>query len=224
MAAHATVCADVGALVPYLPAVQARWLVEDPLPRHRTMPGTLVFADVSGFTPLTEKLAARGKVGAEELTEILNEVDDRLLSVAEAHGGDLLKFGGDALLLLFEGDGHERRGAAAAHGMQVALRPFRRLRTGGGPASLRMSVGVSSGDVVLFHVGGSSRWNRRPTPARCCCPRRRLQRCRPDRSVLSALERPSWPPRRPRPGATSGRSGRPRRWRPASARCSASTS
>ena len=34
--------------------------------------GTLCFADVSGFTKLSERLARSGRVGAEELTAILS--------------------------------------------------------------------------------------------------------------------------------------------------------
>ena len=35
---------------------------------------TMVFADISGFTALTEKLARRGRIGAEELIETLNRI------------------------------------------------------------------------------------------------------------------------------------------------------
>lgn len=141
----------------YVPALQLRWLDEDPATRWRDVVGTMVFADVSGFTPLTEKLAKQGRVGAEQLTEILNRVFTGLLDEAMAHGGDLLKFGGDALLLLFEGEGHQRRAAAAAAAMQEALRPFRRFAVEGGYVSLRMSVGVGSGTFQMFLVGDSHR-------------------------------------------------------------------
>jgi class 3 adenylate cyclase/tetratricopeptide (TPR) repeat protein len=144
---------STSALRPYVAAVHARWLFEQPERRYRCLHGTLVFADISGFTPLTERLARRGRVGAEALTDVLNEVFDALLSVAAAHGGDLLKFGGDALLLLFDGVGHERRACAAAAGMQKALRPWRRSHTEAGAMSLRMSVGVATGDIHAYLVG-----------------------------------------------------------------------
>lgn len=148
--------ADPG-LSAYVPAVQMEWLSSHPERRAWTVPGSLVFADVSGFTPLTEKLARRGKVGAEELTDILNQVFTGLLDEATSFGGDLLKFGGDALLLLFRDEGHERRAVAAAAAMQAALAPFRKFATNGGNVSLRMSVGVNSGLFPLFLVGGSHR-------------------------------------------------------------------
>ena len=116
------------ALSPYLARVALDWLATEPDARRRTVDGTILFADVSGFTPLTERLARQGKVGAEELTDVLNDVFGRLLAVAAETGGDLVKFGGDALLLLFTGEGHARRAAGCAEGLLTALRPFRRFR------------------------------------------------------------------------------------------------
>lgn len=142
----------------YVPLCHAAWLAVDPGgPQGRVVDATLVFSDVSGFTPLTERLSRLGRVGAERLTDVLNQIMGGLLDVAADHGGDLLKFGGDALLLQFDGPGHAERAVAAAHAMQRALRPFRRLRTEAGTVSLRMSVGVASGPVVQLLVGDRHR-------------------------------------------------------------------
>ncbi len=140
---------------PYLSALHRRWSAHADPPSWRSTDGTLVFADVSGFTPLAERLARQGKVGAEELTDILNTVFTDLLEVAARFGGDCLKFGGDALLLLFDGPGHARRGAAAAHGMQEALRALRRQRSTVGVAKLGISIGVHSGPVLALLAGES---------------------------------------------------------------------
>jgi class 3 adenylate cyclase/tetratricopeptide (TPR) repeat protein len=142
-------------LGPYVSSLHGQWLATTPDRRWDRVPGTLVFADVSGFTPLAERLARRGKVGAEELTDTLNLVFTDLLDVAARFGGDCLKFGGDALLLLFTGAGHERRACAAAHGMDGALRALRRQRTGAGLAKLGISMGVHSGALDGFLVGSS---------------------------------------------------------------------
>ncbi|MBW3668412.1 MAG: tetratricopeptide repeat protein [Actinobacteria bacterium] len=142
----------------YLPVCHAAWLGADAGgPQGRVVDATLVFSDVSGFTPLTERLSRLGRVGAERLTDVLNQIMGGLLDVADGYGGDLLKFGGDALLLQFEGPDHAGRAVEAAHAMQRALRPFRRLRTDAGTVSLRMSVGVVSGPVVQVLVGGRHR-------------------------------------------------------------------
>jgi class 3 adenylate cyclase/tetratricopeptide (TPR) repeat protein len=140
-------------LRPYLSRLQLRWQAERPERRWLEDDGTLLFFDVSGFTPLTERLATRGKAGGEELTDILTAVFTRLLAAAEALGGDTLKFGGDALLLRFAGPGHEARACAAAWDMQAAMRGYRRLRTTAGTIALGASTGVASGPLHTFLVG-----------------------------------------------------------------------
>ena len=82
-----------------------------PEARRRELEGTLVFVDISGFTAMSERLATKGKLGAEEVTDVMNLVFARLLDVAYAWGGGLLKFGGDALLLFFPATS-TRRGPA----------------------------------------------------------------------------------------------------------------
>ena len=42
-----------------------------------------------------------------------------LIEIGRRYGGDVLKFRGDALLLLFDGDLHEERAARAALAMQA---------------------------------------------------------------------------------------------------------
>ncbi|MBW3606263.1 MAG: adenylate/guanylate cyclase domain-containing protein [Actinobacteria bacterium] len=90
-------------------------------PQHWQAEGTLVFADVSGFTRLTEKLSQHGKVGAEEIVRTISDVFTVLLT-ATADGGDVLKFSGDALLLFYDGHNHAQRACHAALTMQRVLR------------------------------------------------------------------------------------------------------
>ena len=149
--------ADGRDLGSYLSAQHAAWLDDASAPAWQIVDGTFVFADISGFTPLTERLARLGKVGAEYLTEILNAVFGELLAIAGRRGGDCLKFGGDAILLLFSGAGHATRACVASTEMLAALRPYRRLETEAGIARLGMSVGVCSGDCDLFLAGTSHR-------------------------------------------------------------------
>jgi class 3 adenylate cyclase/tetratricopeptide (TPR) repeat protein len=117
----------------------------------------MVFADVSGFTRLSERLARVGKEGAEHLVDTINACFSALLADAYAHGGSLLKFGGDALLLWFEGADHAIRGCASAALMRSRLRSVGRIETGAGRVVLRMSVGVHSGWFETFLVGDSHR-------------------------------------------------------------------
>jgi class 3 adenylate cyclase/tetratricopeptide (TPR) repeat protein len=145
-------------LTPYVPRLVLEW--DDPGDggAHEKIEGTLVFADVSGFTRLSERLAlAGGRLGAEQLTEVIDEIFDQLLRVAIRRGGEMLKYGGDAALIFFRGPDHAPRAVAASMDMQQRLHDIGRVDTGAGVVRMRMSVGVHTGDFDMFLVGGSHR-------------------------------------------------------------------
>jgi class 3 adenylate cyclase/tetratricopeptide (TPR) repeat protein len=129
------------------------WLRSAPQARHRRVEGSLAFVDISGFTALTERLAARGKVGAEELSDLLDATFVTLLEQAYGYGASLVKWGGDAVLLLFEGPEHAPLACRAAFELRRTMRRVGRLRTSVGVVQLRMSVGISSGVFDFFLVG-----------------------------------------------------------------------
>ncbi len=142
-----------GALLPYVPRLLGRWAPTSDDDRHMRVSGSVAFVDISGFTRLTERLARKGKVGAEEMSDILSATFAGLLAEARDDGADLVKWGGDAVLLLFQGPDHAQRAARAAHRMRARLRVIGRLPTTSGMVVLRMSVGVHSGDFDFFLVG-----------------------------------------------------------------------
>jgi class 3 adenylate cyclase len=144
-------------LGPYVPRVVREWLDDDAAAVHRTLAGTIVFVDVSGFTKMSERLARFGKAGAEAVTDVIGSCFNRLLTEAYAFGATLLKFGGDALLLFFEGEAHAVRGCSAALEMRRVLRQIGTFDTRAGRVTLRMSVGVHSGQFDFFLVGDSHR-------------------------------------------------------------------
>lgn len=117
----------------------------------------MVFVDVSGFTTMSERLARHGKVGAEEVTDVIGDTFAVLLAEAYAYGGRLLKFGGDAMLLFFSEEGHPHRATRAAHAMRAALHRVGTFTTTAGRVTLRMSVGAHTGAFHFFLVGGSHR-------------------------------------------------------------------
>lgn len=144
---------DASELVPFVPRLLRAWLTGDDTSRHRIVLGSLAIIDIAGFTPLTERLAALGRVGAEELTEVLDAVFSELLQVARSEGGHLVKWSGDAVILLFEGDRHAARAARAAQRMRARLSVVGAVRTSAGPVQLRMSAGIHSGALNFFLVG-----------------------------------------------------------------------
>ena len=141
----------------HIPELAIEWAQSEPARAWRVVDGSLCFADISGFTALAERLALRGRSGGEELVETLSRVFAAMIEIAHDHGGMLLKFGGDALLLFFDGDDHARRAAGAAVEMRSALRKAAELPSSVGPLRLSMSVGIHSGETHFFLVGTSHR-------------------------------------------------------------------
>ncbi|MFL6288064.1 MAG: adenylate/guanylate cyclase domain-containing protein, partial [Actinomycetes bacterium] len=144
---------DSRRLAPYVPRLVVDWLRNSPRETVREVNGSLAFLDISGFTRLTERLARRGKEGAEEMSEILNGTFASLLDVGYQDGAGLVKWGGDAVLLLFDGPEHATRAARATFRMRATLRSIGRLQTSAGAVVLRMSAGIHSGTFHFFLVG-----------------------------------------------------------------------
>ncbi len=115
--------------------------------------GTVMFADISGFTAMSEKLSLLGKEGAEEITDIINHLFTALLEVTGQHGGDLLKFGGDALLVYFGGENHVLRACLAALRMQSSMARFSQTETSQGVFRLQMTIGLGTGPLFMAKLG-----------------------------------------------------------------------
>lgn len=107
----------------------------------------MLSADISGFTALSERHSAQGRAGSEALLTTISSCFTDLIDAATGQGGDVVKFGGDALLIIFRGDDHPVRCALTGVAMQRALQQSRVARQAG----LTMTVGAGSGpfDVVL---------------------------------------------------------------------------
>src|ERR1051325_3062134 len=117
--------------------------------------GAAVFADISGFTPLTEALsrALGPRRGVEELTVHLNQVYDALINEAHRYGGSVIAFAGDAITCWFDGD-NGVRATASALGMQAAMSPFCKVHLPDGiPVSLTVKAAVATGPARRFIVG-----------------------------------------------------------------------
>ena len=122
----------------------------------------VLFADISGFTALTETLSQRGDEGAEELTRLLNRYFGIIIDTIELAGGDILKFAGDALLAVWpctngevELPGVVAKLVDVSRIMQQELHDFE-VAPG---IHLSMKLAVGAGDISMVHLGGVfDRW------------------------------------------------------------------
>jgi len=116
---------------------------------------TVLFVDIRGFTPLSERLSP------ERLVETLDQYYDTVSEIIFRHDGQVNKFIGDAVMALFgalpgESPDHVRRALRAAREIPAAAARIRipgpEDETGGG-LNLPVGVGVNTGDAVVGAVG-----------------------------------------------------------------------
>jgi class 3 adenylate cyclase/predicted ATPase len=140
----------------YLPAHIVDRILRDPAPGQSSgefVKGSLLFADISGFTAMSERLSRIGREGAEEITGIVNRYFSAMLALLREYDGYLVKFGGDALLGLFLEPYGAQRAVQSAVRMQEAMREFAELRTSQGVFPLRMKIGLHQGRLFSAQLG-----------------------------------------------------------------------
>jgi len=138
----------------YIPGDRRRSLAGGtPMPDR--LRGAALFADISGFTPLTEALANElgPHRGAEELTIHLNRVFQTLIDALQRYGGHVIYFSGDAITCWIDGD-DGLRAVACGVAMQRAMERVCEVTTPAGVSvRLAMKVAVSVGEARRFLVG-----------------------------------------------------------------------
>jgi class 3 adenylate cyclase/tetratricopeptide (TPR) repeat protein len=168
-------------LASYVPRLIQSRVVADPSPMEaplvENIHAAVLFADISGFTRLTERLVERGPAGVETLARILNEYFGQLIDIIHEFGGDVVKFAGDALIAVWQiaSDSPESfdptpdkpvpvsradqwqwtmRAAECALAIRQRLTNYKVE-----DASLYLKLAVSSGHITSAHVGGVfNRW------------------------------------------------------------------
>ncbi len=134
-------------------------------------PGAFLFADVSGFTSLSERIQQHsGAEGTEVLTAVINDYFTTMLEILAKSEGQLLKFAGDALLAFYPevaGDNRSpalkavRTGLRMQQAMREGFQPIRSERLQallgeGHDALLTMSIGIARGQLFESLVGSAA--------------------------------------------------------------------
>jgi class 3 adenylate cyclase len=141
-------------LEPFVPIDRLRALAHGvPLP-DRTQ-GAALFADITGFTPLTHALVVNHgyRTGAEKLTRQLNTVYEALVNVVHRFGGSVIGFSGDAITCWFDGD-DGWLATTCALDMQNVMKPFASSSTDVGVNEpLTIKIAIAAGPARRFLVG-----------------------------------------------------------------------
>jgi len=129
-------------------------------PETFSVDGALFFVDISGFTKLS------GRLTADELKYHCNAYFGLLLGVISRHGGDVLKFLGDAFFVLWPcatDASSEAKACNAWRAARCAVDVMRSCATydagaGAHAVSLRLHCGLGVGKVHVYVVGACDRW------------------------------------------------------------------
>ena len=116
---------------------------------------SILFGDVSGFTALSERL------DPEDVIKVINKYFNKMLYVVEKYGGDVDKFVGDAIMVVFGAPvAHKddpERAVRAALEMQEAIETIDPVLAKGEYIKVRMSIGVNTGEIVALNMGTDDR-------------------------------------------------------------------
>ena len=113
---------------------------------------TFLFADISGYTALSNELNRLKKNSAEILTETINEIFENLIKIINEFCGIVVKFGGDALMVMFteELSNPSLAKINAIHSAVMLLKYFNdfgSINISGKNYKLRIKIGISEGNV-----------------------------------------------------------------------------
>jgi len=116
---------------------------------------TVLFADLRGFTSISEKMRP------EEVVSLLNECLTEMSEVILKYEGTLDKFIGDAVLAFFGAptahSDDAQRAVRTAWEMQQRIEEVDRRHTGGIHGQLKIGIGINTGEVVVGNIGSHKR-------------------------------------------------------------------
>ena len=116
---------------------------------------SILFADIRGFTSISEKLSP------EEVTGILNEYFSEMEPIISKYKGVLNKFIGDAVLVIF-GDpiydkDHALNAVNCANSMLKRVKYLQEKWLAEGKPKIEIGVGINTGEAFVGNIGSQNR-------------------------------------------------------------------
>ena len=116
---------------------------------------TVLFCDVRGFTPMSERMSP------EDVVLLLNDFYTLMIETTFKHDGTLDKFLGDAVMAVFGAPiahpDHSARAIRTALAMQEGIGGLNARRAQQGKEPIAVGIGVSAGEAVAGTVGTEDR-------------------------------------------------------------------
>jgi len=117
--------------------------------------GVVLFVDIAESTSMTDRVSASGPEGAEHLGSFLNRYFTDLIGIVAAHGGDVLRIDGDAIIAFWratDAPAHLQAARAA-----VAVRSVRLDWPVEPPVRLRHRIALVTGSFDALVLSGEGR-------------------------------------------------------------------
>jgi adenylate cyclase len=116
---------------------------------------TMLNSDIAGFSALSQRM------DPQELLRFLNEYFARMIHVVLTHGGNIDKFQGDGMLVVFGApnpmEDHALQALKAAHEMVREIDRFNRDLVEANLPPISVGIGLDTGEVIAGHVGSRDR-------------------------------------------------------------------
>lgn len=123
---------------------------ENSLTANETIEGTALFADICGFTAITEK------ENADFVVKLLNDYFDLMVKEIIAHGGRIDKFMGDAVMAVFTEEFHLDRAIDAALAVKSKILDIKEPIVGKESYLPQVSMGICSGEMISGNIGSAT--------------------------------------------------------------------
>lgn len=117
--------------------------------------GTVLFADIVGFTSFSENLPAN------EVLDMLNEYFSYISAVSRLYNGTIDKYMGDCAMILFgvpQNDAnHKLNGLSCAVMIQKLMGHLNTIRLTAGKPAIHFRIGVNSGKMLAGNMGSQDK-------------------------------------------------------------------
>ena len=116
---------------------------------------TVLFADIRGFTSMSEKLQP------DEISVILNEYFTALEPIISSYNGVINKFIGDAVMAIFgepiQDKNHAVNAVKCANAMLLKVRQLQQKWLEEGKPKIEIGVGINTGEAFVGNIGSEKR-------------------------------------------------------------------
>ncbi|MCQ2743933.1 MAG: adenylate/guanylate cyclase domain-containing protein [bacterium] len=116
---------------------------------------TVLFADIRGFTSMSEKMSA------QQVSEILNEYFSEMEPIITGYKGIINKFIGDAIMAVFgepiQDKNHSQNAVMCGYAMLKRVKELHKKWSKEGKPELEIGIGINTGEVFIGNIGSVNR-------------------------------------------------------------------